>query len=329
MEQFFAHGHNSPYYVKMKSALEAMDTEICSVVSSEHSILNETALHLHKSGGKHLRPGFVFLGGCFGAYNQEKLMPLAMSLEITHMATLVHDDVVDSAALRRNKPTVKALWGNRVSVYTGNYLLAKSMSLVSIYNDSKLNNTLADVALEMCSGEISQLSSKVQQTKSIDSYLKHIKQKTALLLSASCELGAYFCGAPQEITQPLKLFGEYLGMAFQITDDILDYSPNAKKFGKVLGGDIRQNAITLPLLYAIEQSKNPTQLEELFNKTEKSEKDVTKIISLVNKAGGMESAQLKAKEYTQLSKHCIEKLPNSEIRTCFLEIADFVLKRKF
>ncbi|MEG1478973.1 MAG: polyprenyl synthetase family protein, partial [Clostridiales bacterium] len=259
----------------------------------------------------------------------EKLMPLAMSLEITHMATLVHDDVVDSAALRRNKPTVKALWGNRVSVYTGNYLLAKSMSLVSIYNDSKLNNTLADVALEMCSGEISQLSSKVQQTKSIDNYLKHIKQKTALLLSASCELGAYFCGAPQEITQPLKLFGEYLGMAFQITDDILDYSPNAKKFGKVLGGDIRQNAITLPLLYAIEQSKNPTQLEELFNKTEKSEKDVTKIISLVNKAGGMESAQLKAKEYTQLSKHCIEKLPNSEIRTCFLEIADFVLKRKF
>lgn len=328
MKELFALGKKSPYIQEIKSAIKNLDIEINNFLKSDHKLLQVTALHLHKNGGKRLRPAFVYLGGYFGQYNRDTLTPMAMAMEITHMATLVHDDIVDNAPLRRGKPTVKSIWGNQASVYTGNYLLSKAMTLVSKYEDNKINKLLSDTALAMCRGEIAQLSSKDRLDKNVEEYLLRIKEKTAFLFSASCELGAYIAGAEPQIVQTLKEFGENLGMAFQITDDILDYSPEAKKFGKIPGGDIREGTMTLPLIYTAAQEKDTDLLQTIFAKKNKSEEDVNIVIDIVKKTGGLEYAKREAAKYTAAAEKNLENLPPNELRETLKEIAATALKRQ-
>lgn len=328
MKELFAAGKKSPYIQEIESAIKNLDIEINHFLECDHKLLQVTALHLHKNGGKRLRPAFVYLGGYFGQYSRDNLTPMAMAMEITHMATLVHDDIVDNAPLRRGKPTVKSIWGNRASVYTGNYLLAKAMTLISKYEDSKINNLLADTALAMCRGEIAQLASKGKLDKNIDEYFLRIKEKTAFLFSASCELGAYISGAEPPIINTLKEFGENLGMAFQITDDILDYRPDAKKFGKIPGGDIREGTMTLPLIYTAAQAKDTEILQEIFAKKNKTEKDINTVITMVKKGGGLEYAKAEAAKYTAAAEKNLKNLPSNELRETLKEIAATTLKRQ-
>lgn len=328
MKKLFMEGKKSPYFKEIKSAIKNLDKSIEDFLASDNELLNTAALHLHNSGGKRLRPGFIYLGGQFGDYDRDKLTPMAMAIEITHMATLVHDDVVDNAALRRGKPTVKSIWGNNVSVYAGNYLLAKALRLVSNYESDKINRTLADTALAMCRGEISQLRGKNILETDIDKYLLRIKGKTALLLAASCELGAYISGAEDHVVNALKNFGENLGMAFQITDDILDYSTEAEKFGKKLGGDIREGTMTLPLIYTASQERYRQQLQVIWNKDSKSEEDVLEVIKIVKEAKGIDYARSIAGNYIKKAQDSLEETPEGEAQKAFKDIAKNMLDRQ-
>jgi len=218
---------------EIKHDLKVVEKELQKVVTTPDPLLTETSAHLLNAGGKRLRPAFALMAGKTCKYKRDKLIPLAMSLELIHMASLVHDDVIDDSYTRRGIPTVKANWGDQISIYTGTYLFAQSLILIAECNDPKISGILANISVNMCEGEIQQIVSSFDTNQTIKDYFFRIKRKTALLISASCELGAVACGAPEYHVRALERFGYYLGMAFQMTDDILDLTGWQRLFRKV------------------------------------------------------------------------------------------------
>jgi len=314
---------------EIKDDLKIVEHELCQVVQAPDALLTETSVHLLNAGGKRLRPAFCLLGGKFYNYDLKKLLPLAVALELIHMASLVHDDVVDASMTRRGIPTVKAKWGNRISMHVGDYLFAKSLILISSYQEPLISRVLSDTSVMMCEGEIQQISTSYNVNQYLKDYFYRIKRKTALLISASCQLGAVACGAPKNIYLPLNRYGHYIGMAFQITDDILDMVANKNKLGKPIGGDLRQGIITLPVIYALEKSPQRERLKEIIVKGVKSDKEVFEAIAIVKKCGGIKYSFNIADKYIHKAKVHLAKLPDKPIKSTLTFAADFIKIRKF
>lgn len=307
--------------------LAIVEQELSAVLKSHNELLNETSSHLFRAGGKRLRPAFALLAARFHDYHLEKVLPLAVALELVHMATLVHDDVVDGAGMRRGMPTVKALWGNRVSTHTGDYLLAKAMILVSAYKEPLILDVLAHTCVKMCEGEIIQLSGV--NRSDLRDYLRRIRCKTALLIRASCQLGAVATGAPPSIYDALGRFGYCLGMAFQITDDVLDMVADEKELGKPVGGDLRQGIITLPVILALAKSSEKEKLLALVNKVDKTVDDIHEAIRLTKETGGVQEALGVAEKYLQKAAGYLNTLPDIPARQSLAQAAHFVRVRTF
>jgi len=317
------------FFSEIKRELNVVEDELLKAVRSSDPLLTETATQLIKAGGKRLRPAFCLLGGKFADFDLDKIVPLAVALELIHMATLVHDDVVDSSFTRRGQPTVKALWGNRISAHIGDYLLGKSLILISQYENPLIPRVLAETSVKMSEGEIIQISSINDVNQNIKDYFYRINRKTALLISASCQLGAVACGAPRQLHQTLRRFGHYIGMAFQITDDILDMTAKQTKLGKPVGGDLRQGIITLPTIFALRESSARGRLIEIIRIPEKSEKEVREAIDLVTRCGGIDYADRIASQYIKKAKNELAGLPNVPVKKTMQIIADFIGIRKF
>jgi heptaprenyl diphosphate synthase len=239
-------------YSAMKSDLQAIEDEMAHAVTSELPLLSETSLHLLKAGGKRIRPMFVLLSGTFGHYSLDTLKKVAVPLELIHMATLVHDDVIDDANTRRGQLTVKSKWDNRIAMYTGDYIYAKALTVITQLNNPRVHQILSGAIVQMCIGEMEQIRDFFNVEQTVRTYMRRIRRKTALLIAISCQLGALATGAPARICDALYRFGYNVGMAFQITDDLLDLCGTEKAIGKPPGSDLRQGNITLPVLYALE-----------------------------------------------------------------------------
>lgn len=317
------------FFNDIKNELRVVEDELKLAVRSSDPLLTETSTHLINAGGKRLRPAFCLLGGKFYNFNLEKLVPLAVALELIHMATLVHDDVVDSSLTRRGKPTVKARWGNRISTHIGDYLLGKSLILISRYKEPLIPKVLAETSVKMCEGEILQITTSFNPKQDIRDYFYRINRKTALLISASSQLGAVACGAPASLHQSLRRFGHHIGMAFQITDDILDMTAEQVKLGKPIGGDLRQGIITLPAIYALHHSNERDRLHELITNHNKSEEEVNEAISLIMGSGAIDYSYEIAKKYITKAKKELAKLPDVPVKKTMLTIADFISIRGF
>jgi heptaprenyl diphosphate synthase len=288
----------------------------------------ETSSYLFRAGGKRLRPAFALLAARFHDYKLEKVLPVALSLELAHMATLVHDDVVDGAGLRRGKPSVKALWGNRISTHTGDYLLAQAMLiLLSNYQNPIFVQVLAHTCEKMCEGELIQFDST--NRPDLRDYLRRIRCKTALLIQASCQLGAVSTGAPPAAYQTLGRFGYCLGMAFQITDDVLDMVADPEQLGKPVGGDLRQGIITLPVIFALAQSREKERLSALVAKEHKTEDDVREAIRLTKECGGIDMALQVAGKYLDRAQACLGTLPDIPARRSLSALAEFIRGREY
>src|SRR5690606_23993225 len=231
-------------------------------VDSESPLLNDASLHLLQAGGKRIRPVFVLLAGKFGNYNIDVMKQVAVPLELIHMASLVHDDVIDDSETRRGKPTVKAEWNNSVAMYTGDFILARALEYISEIDSPKLHHILSKTMIEVCRGEIIQIEDKYKLDQNLRDYLRRIKRKTALLISSSCELGALVSGTDEKTAAHLRRFGYFIGMSFQIIDDILDFTSTDEELGKPAGSDFIQGNITLPILCA---RKNPEVYSLLKN----------------------------------------------------------------
>lgn len=309
--------------------MEQVEDELAQLVKAENQLLSQSSRHLLQAGGKRLRPAFVLLAGKFCEFPGEQLVPLAVALELIHMASLVHDDVIDASLTRRGVPTVKACWGNRISMHTGDYLFARALQIISQYQDPRILQILSDVSIKMVEGEIQQIVTAFDVEQGLKDYLYRIKRKTALLISTSCGLGAIASGAPPHLIRSLTRYGHYVGMAFQITDDLLDFISTEEELGKAVGSDLSQGIITLPVIYTLKCKSQGTRLRELIRDIQGGNNGLSEALEIVRKGSGIADTSAVADRYINKAKHELEQLPAIPIREALENIADFISIRKY
>ncbi|WP_458121979.1 polyprenyl synthetase family protein [Paenibacillus sp. Z6-24] len=313
----------------LKKDMNLIERELSRSIDTEHALLNETSLHLLKAGGKRLRPAFVLLGGKYGHYDLERLSNIAVPLELIHMASLVHDDVIDDAQTRRGQLTVKSKWDNRIAMYTGDYIYAKALAIVARLENPEIHQVLAKAMVQMSIGEMEQIRDFFNTDQTIRRYLLRIRRKTALLIAISCQLGGLAADAPREVTRQLYRYGYNVGMAFQIRDDVLDLCGTEKQIGKPPGSDLRQGNITLPVLYALQQNSLREPLLAEINRIHQAngETDVKQAVQMVRGSQGIEQAEVLADRYIQKAMNALKQLPSGKTQKHLQEIAHFVAKR--
>lgn len=320
---------NTDIFNPISQELGVVEEQLLHSIDTELEILDKSASHLIKAGGKRLRPAFALLAAKLFADSVQQAIPLAVALELIHMASLVHDDVIDNSQLRRGQPTVKSKWGNRISIYTGNYILAKALCLVAGYQRGDILDVLADASMRICEGEIKQMQSCYNIDQGLKDYLRRIERKTALLISVSCQLGALVMNAADTQVKALKKYGYYLGMAFQVTDDILDLVATEEILGKPVGSDIRQGVITLPALYALKYGSHREELGQLLSSPEACYNRADEIISLITESDGIDYAYYVSNQFTARAMQELEKLPDIPGRDSLFTIAAFISGREY
>lgn len=314
-------------YSFLNTDLSIIEQELEKTAHSEYPLLREANLELLQAGGKRIRPVFVLLSSMFGDYDINRVKHIAVALETIHMASLVHDDVIDDAEVRRGKPTVKSKWDNRIAMYTGDYLLARSLEVMTNIDDPLAHKILSKTIVEVCLGEIEQIKDKYRFEQSLRTYLKRIKRKTALLIAVSCQLGAISTGASEELHRKLYWFGYFVGMSFQITDDILDFTSTEKELGKPVGSDLLQGNITLPVLFALENPTIKVEIEKITNKTTPNE--IQPILNRILDSDVIERSAKVSDQYLQKAFDILENLPKNRARSTLFSIAKYIGKRKF
>ncbi|MCA1037153.1 MULTISPECIES: heptaprenyl diphosphate synthase component II [Bacillaceae] len=314
-------------YSFLDSDINIIEQSLEETVQAESPLLRNASMHLLQAGGKRIRPVFVLLSAKFGSYDISEIKKVAVALELIHMASLVHDDVIDDAELRRGKPTIKAKWDNRTAMYTGDYIFAKSLEVMTEIERPEAHEILAKTIVEVCVGEIEQIKDKYRFDQNLRDYLLRIKRKTALLIAASCQLGAVAAGVDESIHKKLYKFGYYVGMSFQITDDILDFTGTEKELGKPAGGDLLQGNITLPVLFAMEDEDIRREIVKV-NETMDS-KEIEKVISLIKNSGAIERSFTVSNQYLSKALAVLDTLPQNRAKKSLRDIAKFIGKRKF
>lgn len=314
-------------YSFLRSDIDKIEKELKIVVASEQQLLEEAALQLIEAGGKRIRPVFVLLAGKFGDYKLDVIKHVAVALELIHMASLVHDDVIDAALLRRGSATVNANWGDRIAMYTGDYLFAKSLVCITNLENPEVHKALSNTILEVCKGEIEQIKDKYDFGQNLRTYLRRIKRKTALLIAASCQLGAIASGACRDTVNRLFWYGYFVGMSYQIIDDILDFVSTEEKLGKPAGGDLLQGNITLPVLYAMEDRKLRERIVCVNENT--SSDEMKEIIEAVKNSDAIDRAFAFSERYLHKALEVIKPLPRGQAKLALQNVAKYIGKRKF
>ena len=278
--------------------------------------------------GKQLRPAMVFLSAAVNGKINEQTQTAALVLELLHTSSLIHDDVVDNGQKRHNKPTLNALWNNKISVLLGDYLLAECMNLLAQSGNQRLLQTVVQISQEMISGELLQLAHLQENNLSKKQYIQVVQQKTASLIAACFEMGAVSAGAAEETVQQWKTFGKKVGIIFQIKDDLLDYKINSHS-EKDACKDILEHKITLPFIFALEQ-KTETEREKWFQQYKNhggTETEIQAIIRMVVENGGISATELFLEEKAQHAFQFIDKQKNSEYKQAIIGLVDYIKKR--
>ncbi len=314
-------------YSFLNSDIDIIENTLEETIQADSLLLRQTSLHTLQAGGKRIRPVFVLLGGKFGHYDIQIMKNVAVALELIHMASLVHDDVIDDAEIRRGKPTIKAKWGNRVAMYTGDYILALSLDMITNINKPAAHQILANTIVEVCIGEIQQIKDKYRFNQNFRDYFRRIKRKTALLIATSCQLGAIAAGAEESIHKKLYRFGYYVGMSYQIIDDIFDFISTETTLGKPAGGDLLQGNVTAPVLFAMKDDMIRRQIETVTEKM--GQEEIEKLISLINQSGAIEKSMALSDLYLNKALKILDELPSNKAKRTLQDIAKFIGKRKF
>lgn len=309
--------------------LRQVEAAIEEGLATRDVLLSEVSTHLLRAGGKRIRPALVILASKFPGVELSRVIPVAMAVEMLHMATLVHDDVVDNASLRRGRPTANAIWSNQVSVLTGDYLFAKSFSLLAQTGNNRLVQLMADVVYEMSRGELAQLESyfKLEQTEA--DYYERIAQKTGYLIAEACRLGAIMAGVSEAEIQALYDYGMGVGLSFQIADDLLDFFGSAAQVGKPVCGDLKLGILTLPVIHALQHSPKREELGQIIATHQISDADVDRVKVILEEAGSFAYAHQKADEHLAQAVEALNRVPTLSSRTALQTLADFVINRQF
>lgn len=313
----------------IQKELDSFNEIFKSSLKSKVGLVDLVMKYILKQKGKKIRPVLVLFSAGVSGGITERSYRGAVLVEMLHTATLVHDDVVDAAEMRRGIPSINAVWKNKVAVLIGDYLLSRGLMLAVDGNDFDFLRVVTDTVKRMSEGELLQISKTRKLDLDEETYYQIISDKTASLISTCCEIGARSSSNDEKVIESLRNFGESLGIAFQIRDDILDYTGKTKVIGKPLGGDIKEKKITLPLIYSLKQvdKKESDRIIKLI-KSERKKGRIKEVIEFVISNGGIQYAEKEAERYIQKAKDSISEFPDSEYKTSLSNLVDFVVKRK-
>jgi len=309
--------------------LAAVESEIRRELSSPVALIQEMGGYIAGAGGKRLRPILLLLAARLAGYRGPRAVRLACVVEMLHTATLIHDDVVDQAPLRRGRPSANAQWGDDASVLVGDHLYSKSFAMLVLDNDRAIMETLARATVSMTEAEVFQLQLKRSGMTAEPDYVRIITQKTASFISACCRIGALLGGSEAVQTEALTRYGLDIGVAFQISDDSLDFVADQERLGKAVGADLREGKRTLPLIAMLERVRaaEAERVRALLRRRALEPAEIEEIRRLVLEHEGVEYARTRAHAYAQAAKADLEVFPASDERETLVLVADFVVDR--
>ena len=312
-----------------KDDLQQVEKCINDNIISEIKLIPELAHHLIDSGGKRLRPLLLLICVRLCGYQGENRFPMATIMEFIHTATLLHDDVIDQASVRRGKTSANQIYGNAISILVGDFLSFKSFMLLTEIGNIDILKLISQMGNIMSEGEVFQLIKRGDINLTEEEYLTIIEKKTAILISAACATGAIMGSASQEKINALSQFGKNAGMAFQITDDILDYMARGEEFGKSIGKDLEEGKITLPLIFAIKQSteEEKNKIKEIITRKKGSQKAAHEILRLIKKYNGIDSSLQRAAGYISEAKSQLSVFSDCPEKDHLNAVAEYILSR--
>lgn len=309
--------------------LDEVNALIRARMASKHAPrIPEVTAHLVEAGGKRLRPLLTLAAARMCGYDGPYHVHLAATVEFIHTATLLHDDVVDESKKRRGRPTANLLWDNKSSVLVGDYLFARSFQLMTETGNLRVLRILSDAAATIAEGEVLQLTAAQDLSTTEAIYLQVVRGKTAALFSAATEVGGVIAGRPEDEVRALFDYGDALGIAFQIVDDLLDYW-GSDATGKNVGDDFRERKLTLPLIKAFASANDEEKAfwKRVIEKGDQRDGDLEHAIGLLNKHGALEATRQEALAWAARAKAAMETLPQSEFRNLLIDLNDYVVSR--
>ncbi|MQA62781.1 MAG: polyprenyl synthetase family protein [Actinophytocola sp.] len=311
---------------ELASGLADVEATLRDVVHSDVQFVNDAAVHLVDAGGKRFRPLFTLLAGQFGGKDREKVVIAAAAVELVHLATLYHDDVMDEATMRRGAQSVNARWDNAIAILTGDFLFAHASRLVSDLGTDPAR-IIAETFSELVTGQMRETAGPRDGDDPIEHYLSVIAQKTGSLIATSGRFGGMLSGARDEHVESLRQFGETIGAAFQISDDIIDIASPSDELGKAQGTDLREGIRTLPMLYAMSDDKANSRLMELLAAPLTEDADVAEALGLLRDSSGLEHARETLTDYARRARSELATLPASPARDACESVTDYLAAR--
>jgi octaprenyl-diphosphate synthase len=312
-----------------RSELDGVEDRIHQNLTSSVTLVNTVAAHILNSGGKRIRPLLLLLCARLCGYAGREHHQLGSLVEFIHTATLLHDDVVDDADIRRGRQTARKIWGNQVSILVGDYLYSKAMCQVVEFRSQKINEVLAEACKKMAEGEVLQLYYNGNPAMPEGDYIKIVEHKTAGLIAASCRMGAILAEASEEQQDCVFRFGQYLGIAFQVVDDTLDYTANGASLGKTLGQDLRQGKATLPLLHFLNHcsDRDRQMIKDRMETRTLTEGDLQRLIDLMDESGSIVYALNHAQAYIAAAKRELRQFEEGTAKRALSVAADYMVTR--
>ena len=301
------------------------EKEFKAALDSEVKLINSVSNYLIKNKGKSFRPILTLLCSRLCGQPTINTYKAAAMMELLHVATLIHDDIVDDAKTRRGKPSIKQIWKNKISVLMGDYILSKALINMVSLKDFEALDLISKTAEKLSAGEILQMEKSITRNMTKNIYYDMINQKTASLISSSCELGAITTSKSDKDRKATSEYGKNLGMAFQIKDDLFDYLGSEFQTGKESGGDVKKNMLTLPLIYSIESTsrKERNRLKAIIRKKKKSSETIMEIKEIIEKSGGFNYANKKLDEFSSNAIDSISSYNDGEIKNSLIELVHF------
>lgn len=312
----------------IRARLNRVPEEMWRIVRADAPIIESVNAHLTGTKGKMFRPTVLLLASSLEDAPQERAVSMAAVTELIHLASVVHDDSVDHSPLRRGKPTINALFSHQVAVIAGDYLYTRALAELAAVGDLELLRVLTGAASAMTLGELRQLASFDALEFTEADYWLLVQAKTASLLGAAAEVGA-LCGAPR-FRQEMARFGVLLGMAFQVADDLLDYTGNETVTGKPSGNDLKEHKVTLPLIAAMTTMSRAqrARVEALFAAPVPGDAEITDVVTIVHECGGIDFARRKGEEFAAEAESALVGVPASEARSALIDALGYVMDRR-
>ena len=312
----------------IKKDINCLNSYMLNGFNSNIELINKISKYIVSSGGKRLRPILSILVAKSCGYQGEDHAVLAAIIEMLHTATLLHDDVVDNSQMRRGKKTANTVWKNPETILVGDFLYSRAFQLMVKLNNQGILSVLANATNKISEGEVLQLINIGNTEITEDLYIEILKQKTAMLFQAASQTAAMLANAPRHIESSLKDYGRAIGIAFQLIDDVLDYSGDVSITGKKIGDDIFDGKMTMPVIYLLKNGnlEQKKLIEHIFNNNN-TDRNIEQLIAAVVKSDALEYAKMKALEYARQAENCIAQIPNSKYKDGLQKVIKFSVNR--